>query len=79
MNDHDAARIRLEELLAQRSTEGLDPADAAELERLSTRFPDVDTTAFDRIAATIWLAVSRPADAMPAGLRERILRRTAAE
>jgi hypothetical protein len=70
-----AARIpdddRIFDLLATRAVEGLAPAEQAELAQLVELRPDVDTEAFDRVAASIALAGLR-IEPMPDALRERL-------
>ncbi len=64
---------RLLELLAASATEGLCPAEAAELRRL---LPDgcSEYLEFDRAAAAINLALATPvAEPLPRALRDRIL------
>jgi hypothetical protein len=60
---------RLEELLAQRATEGLSPAETAELERLLERHSAAD---FERAAAALHVASLPPLEPMPAALRARV-------
>lgn len=64
---------RLEELLAQRATEGLAETEAAELARLLERFPGVDADAYDRAAAAVHLAELGQTEQLPAHLRQRLL------
>lgn len=66
-----AARDRFSDLLVARAVEGLDAAGQAELNALSTSFPDVDRDAFDRVAASLALSGLR-VEPMPAVLRARI-------
>lgn len=70
-------RRRLEELLAQRATEKLSREAEDELGSLLDAFPDADAEAFDRVAAAVWLAAMPVPEAMPARLRERIVRTAA--
>jgi anti-sigma-K factor RskA len=64
---------RLEELLAQRATEGLAEAEAAELARLLERNPGVDADAYDRAAAAVHLAeLGGRLEEMPAHLRRAL-------
>jgi hypothetical protein len=66
---------RLEELLAQRATEGLSAAESAELAQLLARHPNVDAQAYDRVAAAIHVAELGRHEAMPAHLRNAVLAR----
>jgi hypothetical protein len=61
--DRDANLDRLSDLLADRATQRLSAAEAAELIALLASCPDVDEHAFDRAAA----AVDLSADVSPAG------------
>lgn len=54
------SRDRLLSLLADRATEGLDAASAAELATLASTHPDVDLDALDRLAAMIDVAMAGP-------------------
>ncbi len=66
MTRSDLETARIQELLATRATQGLDDADAAELERLG------DTTdGFDQAAVMIDL-VTLPREPLPAGLADKI-------
>lgn len=68
---------RLEELLAARATDGLEPEEWTELETLLDAFPDEDPEQWDLAAA--WLhtayleAEASPAEPLPAGLGQRIV------
>jgi hypothetical protein len=64
---------RADELLVQRVTEGLDPAETAELEQLLGQHPDLDGEALERAAAAISIAALRNIEPMPAALRARIM------
>jgi len=66
---------RLEELLAERATDGLSAADSADLAQLLTRHANVDAQAYERAAAAIHVAELGRHEAMPAHLREAILAR----
>jgi len=66
-------RERLEDLLVQRTIEGLDPADTAEVERLLAATGDIDPEAFDEAAAWFWVAAGEPDRAMPRDVAERTL------
>jgi anti-sigma-K factor RskA len=66
---------RLEELLAQRATEGLSAADAAELAQLLARHPNVDAQAYERAAAAIHVAELGRHEPMPAHVRDAVLAR----
>jgi hypothetical protein len=69
----DATRERLDELLVERAIEGLDAAEAAELERLLARYPAVDGDAFERVAASVSVALLDTDEPLPPALRDRIL------
>jgi len=64
---------RLEDLLVAQATEGLDAAQARELDRLLTEHPDTDADGYDRAAAALQLALLDDAGPMPAQLRETLL------
>lgn len=65
----DVERIRVQDLLVQRATEGLDDAELAELARLD---PDaVDDDSYDLAAAALATAQLPPAE-LPRGLAEQI-------
>jgi len=65
---------RLYELLADQALQGLDPAQAKELEALLLEHPDVDAAEFDRIAAAFDAAEFAGAadEPLPAALAERL-------
>jgi anti-sigma-K factor RskA len=68
-------QVRLEDLLAQRATEGLSAADSAELAQLLARHPNVDEQAYERIAAAIHVAELGRQEPMPGHLRNAVLAR----
>ena len=68
---------RLEELLVDRATEGLDSSREMELNRLLPEYPDLDPESFELAAAAIELACFEAeelgsAEALPAELRARV-------
>lgn len=66
-------RERIEALLVDEATEGLNAADSMELESLLAAHPDVDRYAFQRVAATVFLAAcGPPTEAMPASLKAKL-------
>lgn len=65
------ARERLDDLLVQRATEGLDLGQAAELDRLLGEHPQVDPHSFDRAAAALHLACLR-GKTPPLELRDKL-------
>ncbi|MCG8587832.1 MAG: anti-sigma factor [Proteobacteria bacterium] len=68
------SRERLNELLADRATQGLDDVEQRELDGLLLRLPDTDADELDRCAAAIDLAlVPVSHEPLPAHLRERVL------
>ena len=71
------ARQRLDDLLLAHATEGLNAADALELERLLAAEPRVDAGAYERAAAAVCLAVFGRQNAMPGSLRTRLERHAA--
>lgn len=58
----------LEDLLIQRSLEGLNDIESQELESLLKEFPEMDTAAFDRSVAAVTVANLPGSEAMPAHL-----------
>ncbi len=61
------------ELLAERATQGLSPADEAELARLLRRHPQIDADGFDYAAALAMLALwDQSEPGMPATLSDRL-------
>jgi hypothetical protein len=63
---------RLVDLLVKQTTEGLAPAEQAELDRLMTRHGDADSELVERVAAAVALAGQLDDEPMPADLRRRI-------
>lgn len=61
---------RLEELLAQQATEGLNQAEENELAKLLAKWPHVDEETFEYAAASV--ALNTPAVPLPASLREKL-------
>ena len=66
-----AANERLDALLVQRATEGLDAREISELDRLIRQHPHIDPHAFDRAAAALHVACLRGA-AVPARVRAKL-------
>lgn len=68
-----ASQDRLLELLADQATQGLPVGEQAELDLLRKRYPDIDDTAFELIAAELALAMGSPGrESMPRDLRDQI-------
>jgi len=65
---------RIEDLLADRATVGLTEAEARQLDDLQADSSEADTDAFDLAAAAVDVALAPPTEALPAGLRARLLR-----
>lgn len=63
---------RVTDLLAQRATEGLSPAEEQELLALLRAFPDADGEVFEKTAAALMLAADWPEEQLPAGVRARL-------
>jgi len=63
---------RLEELLAERATQGLSAGAERELNGLLAKHPGSPEDRFDLAAAAIELALLGPLDEMPADVRRRI-------
>jgi hypothetical protein len=63
---------RLVDLLVKQTTEGLAPAEKAELERLMTSHRDADPELIERVAAAVALAGNIDDEPMPADLRRRV-------
>ena len=61
---------RLEDLLAQQATEGLSPAEEAELVQLLAKWPHIDEEGFEQAAAAI--AMSIPPAPLPRALAARL-------
>jgi len=72
------AMQRLDDLLLARATEGLDAAEAQELERLLAAERDVDTDRYDHAAAAVCIAMSGGGSALPSDLRAHLERTAAA-
>lgn len=67
-------RVRLEELLAERATQGLDAESARELEVLLAAHPEsAGDDRFDLAAAAIELALLGELDEMPEDVRHRLV------
>lgn len=65
---------RIQALLADRATEGLDATQAAELSELAALHPEVDPDGFDRTAAMIDVALAgAPGHPLPRPFTARIL------
>ena len=76
MKDRDMMdRTRIEELLADRATGDLSPADAAELKELLREHPELDADAYERVAAELaaGLAGIEP-DTLPEALADRLVK-----
>jgi hypothetical protein len=66
-------RARLEELLAERATQGLGPIEERELAGLLSAHPgEADADRFELAAAEVELALLGHLDAMPPVVRERL-------
>jgi hypothetical protein len=63
---------RLVDLLVKQTTEGLAPAEKAELERLMRRHRDADPELIERVAAAVALAGRLDEEPIPADLRRRV-------
>ncbi|MFW5969449.1 MAG: anti-sigma factor domain-containing protein [Halofilum sp. (in: g-proteobacteria)] len=74
MNADQSQRERLEELLADRAVDGLDPAETAELEVLLARLGHEDPEGYDLAAAFAQVAAAPPAEPMPAAVASRARR-----
>jgi anti-sigma-K factor RskA len=68
----DPRRARLEELLGAEATQGLSPAETAELDTLLAAFPDEDPDGFELAAAAVHLAVLGAPEEMPSRLAEKL-------
>lgn len=63
-------RERLQDLLAEQAVFGLTPVESAEVERLLSRYDDVDAEEFDRLAAALDVGFAPPDEApLPEHLR----------
>lgn len=72
-SSHSPSRERLHDLLADQATQGLPVGEQAELDLLRKRFPEVDDTALELIAAELSLVLDPPAgETLPRDLREQI-------
>jgi hypothetical protein len=66
-------RERIDALLVDEATEGLDTAARLELEQLLAEHPEVDRRGFERAAATVFLAAcGTRTEEMPASLRSKL-------
>lgn len=63
---------RLVDLLVKQTTEGLAPAEKAELQRLMTSHRDADPELIERVAAAVALAGNIDDEPMPVELRRRV-------
>lgn len=70
MNARD--RARLQELLADRATQGLDCVAAEELRALLAASSRIDDDGFDLAVAAIELVMLGELEEMPAGVRDRL-------
>jgi hypothetical protein len=68
----DPRRARLQELLGAEATQGLSPAEEAELDALLAEHPDEDPDGLELAAAAVHLALCGPPEEMPATLAERL-------
>ena len=67
-----APREKIDALLVDEATVGLDDAARAELEALLTEHSDVDRYAFERAAAIVFLVGAARIEQMPATLRSKL-------
>ena len=72
-------RRRLEELLAERATQGLAPAEERELQALLAASPEIDVDGFDVAAAALSQATLDELEPMPRHLRRAVLDRASEE
>lgn len=72
-----AAAQRVQDLLIDRATEGLDPRLERQLDRLLPECPDLDPESFELAAASIELACTAAEEPLPAALRDRVARQAA--
>lgn len=63
---------RIDELLAQRATEGLSAAEVVELDQLLRHYPSFDSESLERAAAAVAVARLDRVEPLPPGLRRRI-------
>lgn len=68
---------RIDELLVQRATEGLNAAEAAELSRLLEQAPQADEGRFDAAAALVALAAFDPRERIPESTMRALMRSAA--
>jgi anti-sigma-K factor RskA len=75
MKDRDMMdSTRIEELLADRATGDLSPADAAELSELLREHPELDADAFERVAAELAAGLAEvDSDTLPEALADRLV------
>lgn len=74
MNADQPQRDRLDELLVDRAIDGLDPAEAAELESLLARIGHDDPEGYDLAVASVWVAAGAREEPMPADVATRARR-----
>jgi hypothetical protein len=68
----ETGRLRLEELLFDRATQGLLPVEAGELAGLAAEFPEVDPESFELAAAAVHLTSPAIPVPMPVAIEARI-------
>ena len=64
---------RMQQLLADRATEGVSGTDVADLDEWLAMNPGVDADAFERAAAVVaWTRTSADEEALPTSLRDKL-------
>jgi hypothetical protein len=71
----DSSSARLDELLLRRATEGLEPAEEAQLATLLAAHPEVDEYRYERAAAAVLLASLTELEPMPSSVKHNLARR----
>lgn len=68
----DDGRRRLDDLLFERATAGLEATEAAELERLLAEHPYVERDTYERAAAAVCLGSIDASEPLPPSLRSKL-------
>jgi hypothetical protein len=75
MTERSDSLARLDELLLERATGGLDAAEEAALRALLAAHPEVDEYRYERAAAAVLLASLTAIEPMPASVKRKLAAR----